>query len=78
MLGELARPVPAPSPVPALLVTGRDSYYLLDEEREALERALGDKLESVSVAAGHAVLWEAFDEVADAVLRFLEDSRAER
>jgi hypothetical protein len=39
---------------------------------------MGEQLESVSVAAGHGVLWEAFDEVADAVLTFLEDSRPER
>ena len=78
MLGELARPLPRPHPVPTLLITGRDSYYLLEEERDALERALGAKLQSASVAGGHGVLWEAFDEVADAVLGFLEDPRAQR
>ena len=78
MLGELARSVPRPSPLPTLLATGRDSYYLLDEERTALQNAMGEQLESVSVAAGHGVLWDAFDEVADAVRTFLEDPRPER
>jgi lipase len=77
MLGELARPVPPPRPVSTLLLTGRDSYYLLEDERAALEQALGDQLQTVTVAAGHGVLWEAFDEVADAVLQFLEDSRSQ-
>ncbi len=51
-----------------------------DDQVEAYERALGDRLEVVDVPGGHIVYWDAFDETADAVERFLrlEDPRAER
>ena len=52
-------------------VLGAHSYlpydHLLDQHREAL-RSL---LDVVVVDGGHTVLWDAFDETADAVVRFL-------
>ena len=57
--------------MPTLLVLGKDSYlpyeHLLDAHREAL----GDLLEVVEVPGGHTVLWDALDETATAVARFL-------
>lgn len=57
--------------LPTLLVLGRHSYltyeHLLDDHRAAL----GELLEVVAVDGGHTVLWDAFDEVADAVEAFL-------
>jgi lipase len=78
IFGELARPAPSPPRIPTLLITGGSSFYLLDNERAALERALGDDLRSVGVDAGHGIFWEAFAAVGDAVAGFLEDPRAER
>ena len=40
--------------------------------------AYADRVEVVAVPGMHMVMWDAFDEVADAVERFLEDPRAER
>jgi len=57
--------------IPTLLVLGADSYLpydqLLDDHREAL----GDLLEVVTVPGGHTVLWDALDETAGAIARFL-------
>ena len=57
--------------VPTLLVLGERSYlpydHLLDEHRAAL----GDLLEVVAVPGGHTVLWDALDETAAAIERFL-------
>ncbi len=70
---EMSRRPPAFGDVtaPTLLLLGRDSYlpydHLLDSHREAA----GDGLEVVTVDGGHTVLWDAFDETAAAVARFL-------
>jgi lipase len=72
--GELASEPPAFERVrvPTLLVLGEQSYlpydHLLDDHRQAL----GDLLEVVVVPGGHTVLWDAFDETATAVARFLD------
>jgi hypothetical protein len=47
-----------------------------EEQLEDYDRALGDLIDIVEVRGGHIVYWDAFDETADAVQRFLEDSRA--
>ncbi|HXY17462.1 MAG TPA: alpha/beta hydrolase [Gaiellaceae bacterium] len=57
--------------VPTLLVLGRHSYLTYDHLLAEHRAALGDELELVTVDGGHTVLWDAFDEVADAVGRFL-------
>ena len=44
-----------------------------DPNRTAL--ALGDRLETVPVPGGHMVIWDAYDETADAVVAFLENPR---
>jgi lipase len=64
---ELARPPrPGPLPFPALVVLAAESYLVSDEQLAAL----GD-VEVLRVPGGHSVLWDAYDETADAVARFL-------
>jgi lipase len=59
---------------PTLLVLGRQSYlpydHLLDDHRAALS----ERLEVVRLEAGHTLLWDAAEETADAVERFLDRS----
>ena len=53
--------------MPTLLVLGAHSYLSYDHLLDAHRAALGDLLEVVTVDGGHTVLWDAFDETADAV-----------
>jgi lipase len=67
---------PLPSPwerqgIPTLIVAGLASKFVSLGEVEHYRAALGDKLQVVVVPAGHSVLWDAFDETADAIERFL-------
>ena len=57
--------------VPTLLVLGEQSYLPYDHLLDAHRGALGDLLEVVTVPGGHSVLWDALDETATAVGRFL-------
>ena len=50
---------------------GADSYLPYDHLLEDHRAALGDLLEVVIVPGGHTVLWDALEETADAVTRFL-------
>jgi lipase len=67
--GQFATPPPPPETLtmPALLVRAPE-YGLVREEHLA---AYADRVETVSVPGMHVVMWDAFDEVADAVERFL-------
>ena len=56
---------------PTLLVLGRDSYIPYDHLLDAHRAALGDRLEPVTVDGVHTLLWDAFDETAGAIERFL-------
>jgi esterase len=67
---------PLPSPweragIPTLIVAGLASKFVSVGEVEHYRASLGDKLQVVVVPAGHSVLWDAFDETADAIERFL-------
>jgi lipase len=71
--GELAS---APPPfeqarVPTLLVLGESSYLPYDHLLDAHRAALGELLQVVVVPGGHTVLWDALEETADAIRRFL-------
>lgn len=71
--GEMAS---APPPfeavrVPTLLVLGAESYLPYDHLLEAHQVALGDLLTVVTVPGGHTVLWDALEETAAAITRFL-------
>jgi lipase len=57
--------------VPTLLLLGESSYLPYDELLEPHARALGDLLQVVRVPGGHTVLWDALDETANVVDRFL-------
>jgi lipase len=57
--------------VPTLLVRGAVSEFVPDAHVEALGQTFGELLEVVTVSGGHIVLWDAFDETAVAVERFL-------
>jgi lipase len=66
---ELASPPPPPDTLhaPALLIHA-PSYGMVREEQLA---AYDDRVEALAVPGMHMVMWDAFDEVADAVERFL-------
>jgi lipase len=57
--------------VPTLLVLGETSYLPYDELLDRHAGALGDLLQVVRIPAGHTLLWDALDDTAAAVERFL-------
>jgi pimeloyl-ACP methyl ester carboxylesterase len=57
--------------VPTLVVLGEQSYLPYDDLLEPHRAALGDLLQIARVPGGHSVLWDALDETADLVGRFL-------
>jgi lipase len=71
--GELCTPPPPPETlrVPTLLLYANAFGLVRDDQLESYRAALGDLLEVVTVPGGHVVYWEAYDETADAVERFL-------
>jgi lipase len=71
--GELCTPPPPPETlrVPTLLLYANVFGLVRDDQLESYHAALGDLLEVVTVPGGHVVYWEAYDETADAVERFL-------
>ncbi len=67
-------PLPAPwerAGVPTLIVAGLASKFVSVGEVEHYRAGLGDELSVVIVPAGHSVLWDAFDETAEAIEQFL-------
>ena len=71
--GEMTR-VPPPFEsvcIPTLLVLGETSYLPYDWLLDGHSAALGDLLRVVRIAAGHTLLWDAFDETAAVVEEFL-------
>jgi lipase len=71
--GEMTREPPAFEQVriPTLLVLGETSYLPYDDLLGRHEDALGELLEVARISAGHTVLWDALDDTAGAVARFL-------
>jgi lipase len=75
--GELASAPPPPETLraPTLLVHA-SAYGLVRDEQLA---AYANRVETLAVPGMHMVMWDAFDEVADAVPQFLlQDASAER
>ena len=70
---EMSTPPPAFESVrvPTLLVLGTQSYLPYDHLLDAHRDALAGLLEVVTVPGGHTVLWDALDETAEAIARFL-------
>ena len=74
MYSELCREPPPPTAldgIPALLVHASQFGLVREEQLEDYGRELGDALEVVGVLGGHIVYWDAFEETADAVEKFL-------
>jgi lipase len=57
--------------VPTLVVAAMQSKFVSLGEVELFRSALGNLFRAVVVPGGHMVLWEAFDETADLIERFL-------
>jgi len=72
--GELCVPAPPPETLraPTLLVYAKRFGLVRDEQLEAYR----NRVETVAVPGGHMVIWDAYEETADAVARFLENPRA--
>ena len=71
--GELCRTPPPYEAVraPTLLVRGRHTYLPYDHLLEAHRAAAGDLLTDVVVEGCHTLLWDAYDETAAEIARFL-------
>ena len=71
--GEMAREPPPFERVslPTLLLLGETSYLPYDDLLDAHRAALGELLRVERIAAGHTLLWDALDDTAGAVERFL-------
>jgi lipase len=76
--GELTTPPPPPETlrIQTLLLHARDFGLVRDDQIEAYRATLGDLIEVVEVPGGHMVYWDAYEQTADAVERFLQDSRS--
>jgi pimeloyl-ACP methyl ester carboxylesterase len=59
-----------------LLVHAGAFGLVREEQIDAYQVALGDLIEVVEVPGGHMVYWDAYEQTADAIERFLEDARA--
>jgi pimeloyl-ACP methyl ester carboxylesterase len=59
---------------PTLLLYASEFGLVRDEQVDAYRAALGDRLDVVTVRGGHMVHWDAFEDTAEAVERFLEDA----
>ena len=75
MYGELTTPPPPPETlrVPTLLVHAGEFGLVREDQIDAYRLALGDLIEVIEVPGGHMVYWDAYEETAAAVERFLED-----
>jgi len=75
--GELCTPPPPPETlrVSTLLVHAERFGLVREDQLETYAAALGERLTAVAVPGGHMVIWDAYDETADAVETFLEDPR---
>ena len=78
LYSELCTPPPAPETLrsPALLVHADRFGLVRDDQLDLYRRALGERLRVVPVHGGHVVYWDAYEETADALERFLENPRA--
>ena len=70
---ELCTEPPPPSAlrVPALLVHAERFGLVREEQLDEYASVLGEQLELVGVPGGHIVYWDAFDETAAAIEKFL-------
>jgi lipase len=73
---EVALPAPPAAMAPTLLVRAEAPLYDADEVVARYSRQMGDLLTEVTVPNGHNVLWEAPEETAEAIERFLASPSA--
>ena len=76
--GELCTPPPPPETlrVPTLLVHAGEFGLVREEQLDTYVTVLGDLLEVAVVPGGHMVYWDAYEQTAAALERFLENARA--
>jgi lipase len=67
----MATNAPVPAAVPTLIVLGEQSWLVLDEQLDVYRASLGELLCVETVPGGHTVFWDALEETASAVERFL-------
>jgi pimeloyl-ACP methyl ester carboxylesterase len=74
MYGELCTPPPPPETlrVPSLLLHAGRFGLVREEQLEAYGTVLGDLIATVEVPGGHIVYWDAYEETAGALERFLD------
>jgi lipase len=77
MYGELCAPPPPPETLrsPTLLLYAHEFGLVRSEQVESYRAALGDLLDVVTVRGGHMVYWDAYEQTAAAVERFLQNAR---
>jgi lipase len=74
--GEMAKAPPLDRVAAAtLLVRGRESEVVPESLQDVVCETMSN-CRSVTVPGGHILMWDAFDETADAILGFLQDARA--
>ena len=75
LYGEMCTPPPPPETLhlPVLLLHAQEFGLVRSDQINAYRTALGDRIEIVAVSGKHMVYWDAYDETADAVERFLGD-----
>jgi lipase len=75
--GEMAKPPPEFGAIeaPTILIRGAETDVVPEVLVDACRDGWGGPLEVLTVPGGHIPLWDAFDETADAIERFLEDGR---
>jgi lipase len=78
LYGELCTEPPPPPSLctPALLVHASQFGLVREEQLGEYVAELGERLETVAVPGGHIVYWDAYEETADAVEKFLFSDRA--
>ncbi len=71
--GEMAKPPPPFERLrlPTLLVRGESSEVVPDLLVDVYREGIGDLLEIVTVPGGHTIFWDAYEQTAAAVTRFL-------
>lgn len=76
--GELCTPPPPPETLrlATLIVYAHEFGLVRARQLEAYRTVLGDRLEVLAVPGGHMIFWDAYDETASALQRFLQDPRA--
>ena len=74
MFAELATPPPPAPTCPTLIVVAEETAYTLPVDVTRLREGLGDRLTAVIVPGDHIVLWDAYEETAAAIERFLAET----